>query len=290
MDTFSGPTSHIYFSQRLRLHYVDWGNSEAPPLLLVHGGRDHCRNWDWAAHALRQDYHVIAPDLRGHGDSQWITGGTYTATDYVYDIAQLIHQLDLEPLRIVGHSMGGNISLRYTGLYPDKVSKLVAIEGLGPSPKMLAAIKKQEIDEGLRGWIKQLRKLSGRQTRRYATVEEAAARMKEANPYLSVEQARHLTVHGVNQNEDGTFSWKFDNYTRAFPAAGMSWEDTSTVMSRITCPTLLVYGAESDASNPAEDGRVEIFQNARVETLEEAGHWVHHDQLDNFLGLLRDFL
>ena len=290
MDSFSGPTSHVYFSQRLRLHYVDWGNPEAPPLLLIHGGRDHCRNWDWVAKALRKDYHVIAPDLRGHGDSAWITGGTYTTMDYVYDIAQLIHQLELAPLRIVAHSMGGNIALRYTGLYPDKVSHLVAIEGLGPSPKMLKEWKQRKIDEGLRGWIDQLRALSGRQIRRYPSVEEAAARMQEANPHLSPEQAKHLTVHGINQNEDGSFSWKFDNYIRAFPAVGMSWDETSEIMARITCPTMLVYGAESDASNPAEDGRVEIFQNARVESVADAGHWVHHDQLDHFLGLLDEFL
>ena len=70
-----GPTSRFYYSQGLRLHYVDWGNPEAPPLLLVHGGRDHCRNWDWVARELSRDYHVIAPDLRGHGDSQWMVGG-----------------------------------------------------------------------------------------------------------------------------------------------------------------------------------------------------------------------
>ena len=64
-----GPTSHSYFSQRLRLHYVDWGNADAPPLLLVHGGRDHCRNWDWLAEALREEWHIIAPDLRGHAHS-----------------------------------------------------------------------------------------------------------------------------------------------------------------------------------------------------------------------------
>ena len=84
-----GPTSHSYFSQRLRLHYVDWGNEGAPPLLMIHGGRDHCRNWDWVAEALRDDYHIIAPDLRGHGDSQWMKGGSYNHVDYVYDIAQL---------------------------------------------------------------------------------------------------------------------------------------------------------------------------------------------------------
>ena len=290
MELIAGPTSHSYFSQRLRLHYVDWGNPSAPPLLLIHGGRDHCRNWDWVAQRLRQDYHVIAPDLRGHGDSQWINGGTYTTMDYVYDIAQLIHQLQLAPLRIVAHSMGGNIALRYTGLYPDAVSRLVAIEGLGPSPRMVAQMKKRAVDEGLRGWIEQLRGLSGKQPRRYATLEEAVARMKDANPHLSLPQAEHLTVHGANRNEDGSYSWKFDNYIRAFPSLGMRPEETAQVMSKISCPTMLVYGEESDASNPKHDGRAEIFQSVRVEDISNAGHWVHHDQLDVFMGLLDDFL
>ena len=110
-----GPTSRVYFSQRLRLHYVDWGNPDAPPLILLHGGRDHCRNWDWVADALRADYHIIAPDLRGHGDSAWSASGHYTMANYIYDLAQLIHQQTLAPVSIVAHSLGGNIALRYTG-------------------------------------------------------------------------------------------------------------------------------------------------------------------------------
>lgn len=290
MDALPGPTSHTYFSQRLRLHYVDWGNPEAPPLLLVHGGRDHCRNWDWVARELCKDYHVIAPDLRGHGDSQWISGGTYTTMDYVYDIAQLIHQLELAPLRIVSHSMGGGISLRYAGIYPENVAKLVAIEGVGPSPEMIA--KREEIApaRGMRGWINQMRKLSGYQERRYPNLEEAAQRMKEANPHLSVDQAHHLTVHGINQNEDGSYSWKFDNYVRAFPATGMPMKETLSLHGRIECPTMLIRGMESWASDPQEDGRAKIFKDVRIESVENAGHWVHHDQLDHFLGLLKDFL
>ena len=114
-----GPTSHIYFSQRLRLHYAAWGERDAPPLLLVHGGRDHCRNWDWVAEALRDDYHIIAPDLRGHGDSEWLKGGGYNQLDYVYDIAQLLNQTKMTPVTIIGHSLGGSISLTYSGLYPE---------------------------------------------------------------------------------------------------------------------------------------------------------------------------
>jgi len=120
-----GPTSRTFFSQRLRLHYVDWGNEGAPPLLLVHGGQDHCRNWDWVAEDLRHDYHVICPDLRGQGDSAWPAAGSNTMAGYVADLAQLIHQQKLAPVTIIAHSLGGNISLRYTGIYPENVNKLV---------------------------------------------------------------------------------------------------------------------------------------------------------------------
>src|SRR5689334_18850665 len=104
----NGPTSHSFISQRLRLHYVDWGNSGKPLLILVHGGRDHCRSWDWTAEELSNDWHVIAPDLRGHGDSSWSPDGNYDMTALVYDLAQLIYQLGDE-VTLVGHSLGGNI-------------------------------------------------------------------------------------------------------------------------------------------------------------------------------------
>ncbi|MGR8920205.1 MAG: alpha/beta fold hydrolase [Gammaproteobacteria bacterium] len=289
-DGTPGPTSHSYFSQRLRLHYVDWGNPQAPPLLLVHGGRDHCRNWDWVAQALREDWHVIAPDLRGHGDSEWSADGHYEMAGYIYDLAQLVHQQQLAPVTIVAHSLGGNIALRYAGLYPESVRRLVAIEGLGLSPKMLAERRAKPFHERLRGWIDDKRALAGRLPRRYASIEDAFKRMQEENKHLSPEQARHLTVHGVNQNEDGTYSWKFDNYVRAWPPYDMPTGAVEDLWSRITCPTLLVHGEESWASNPEEDGRAAHFANARVVGFSGAGHWVHHDRLDGFLDELRAFL
>ena len=286
----TGPTSRIYFSQRLRLHYVDWGNPGAPPLLLVHGGRDHCRNWDWVAQRLRHRWHVIAPDLRGHGDSQWSPDGSYTMAGYIYDLAQLVHQQQLAPVTIIAHSLGGNIALRYTGIYPEKVKRLVAIEGLGPSPKMLAERAKKGIAQRMQEWIDEQRMLSGRLPRRYASIEDAFRRMQEENKHLSPEQARHLTQHGVNQNEDGTYSWKFDNYVRAFPPYDMKGADLKELWGRITCPTLLVYGKESWASNPEADGRAQYFKTAKVVAVDGAGHWVHHDRLDEFLGIVQRFL
>jgi pimeloyl-ACP methyl ester carboxylesterase len=285
-----GPTSRIYFSQRLRLHYVDWGNAGAPPLVLVHGGRDHCRNWDWVAGELRRDWHVIAPDLRGHGDSEWSKDGTYMMAGYIYDLAQLIHQQKLAPVTLIAHSLGGNIALRYTGLYPQNVAKVIAIEGLGPSPKMLAERFAAGFADRMRAWVDEQRALAGRMPRRYAGIEEAWRRMQEENKHLSPEQARHLTQHGVNQNEDGTYSWKFDNYVRSWPPYDMTTQDVEGLWARIACPTLLVYGRESWTSNPSDDGRAKHFKSAEVVTFDGAGHWVHHDRLAGFLALTRRFL
>ena len=290
LNGMPGPTSRHFYSQRLRLHYVDWGNPGKPPLLLVHGGRDHCRNWDWVAQALRDDWHVICPDLRGHGDSQWSPDGNYAMSSYIYDLDQLVHQQGLAPVTIVAHSLGGNICMRYAGIFPEKVRKLVSIEGLGPSPKLIAERAAKTLADRMREWVDEQRKLSGRLPRRYPSIEDAFKRMQEENKHLSAEQARHLTEQGVNQNEDGTYSWKFDNYVRAWPPYDMSYTDIESLWARIVCPTLLVYGKESWASNPEKDGRIKHFKGARVVEFDRAGHWVHHDRLADFLKLTSEFI
>ena len=123
-DRGSGPSSHSFFSQRLRLHYVDYGRDDAPLLVLVHGGRDHARNWDFVAERLRDRYHVIAPDLRGHGDSAWAYGSQYSMPDFLLDLHQLLRHLDAPPAVLVGHSLGGAVALQYAGVYPERVSKV----------------------------------------------------------------------------------------------------------------------------------------------------------------------
>ena len=285
-----GPTSHFYVSQRLRLHYVDWGNESAPTVVLVHGGRDHARNWDWVARELRHEWHLVAPDLRGHGDSGWAIGGMYAIADFVLDLANLIEALGPEPVVLIGHSLGGAVSLMYTGIYPERVRKLVAIEGLGPPPSMLEKLRGRPPEARMREWIEQMRQLGARQPRRYATFEAAAARMREENAFLSDEQAKHLTIHSVNRNEDGTWSWKFDNYVRTFAPYRFDVDDMRALWSRIECPTLLVRGANSWASDPLKDGRIAPFTDARLVTIPDAGHWVHHDQLDVFVAAVREFL
>ena len=288
--TLSGPITNSFNSQRLRLNYVDWGNAGAPPLLLIHGGRDHARSWDWVAEELRHDWHVIAPDLRGHGDSSWSPDGNYEMSAFVYDIAQLIHQLNLAPVSIIAHSMGGNIATRYAGLYPENVKKLVNIEGLGLSPAMQAERDALGIQKRFRQWIEDKRNAAGRTPKRYPNIEAAYERMKTENTYLTDEQARHLTVHGISRNEDGTWSWKFDNYLNIWAMFDMPREDLLALWHAITCPVLMLYGEKSWASNPEKDGRIEHFPTAKVIEYENAGHWLHHDQFERFMADVKAFL
>ncbi len=282
-----GPTSHYFYSQRLKLHYVDWGNPTKPPLVLVHGGRDHSRSWDWVAADLRRDFHAVAPDLRGHGDSSWAIGSAYSMIDYVLDLAALIKSLGTLPVTIVAHSLGASVALQYAGVFPDHVSRLVAIEGLGPplelgKPKSAAARMLQ--------WVREMQSLARRHPRRYASLDEAVVRMRDANPRLTAEQALHLTRTGVIRQEDGTYAWKFDNFVRAVSPYLFNLDDAREIWGHIACPVLLVRGTESWAPDPEADGRARAFRQPTILTVEGAGHWVHHDQLPTFLRGVRDFL
>jgi pimeloyl-ACP methyl ester carboxylesterase len=282
-----GPTSRYFFSQRLKLHYVDWGTTGKPPLLLVHGGRDHCRSWDWVAADLRRSFHTIAPDLRGHGDSAWAIGSTYSMIDYVLDLAALLKTLDLFPITIIAHSLGARVALQYAGLYPDRMAKLVAIEGLGP-PQGLT--KPPSAVARMLQWVREMQALARRHPKPYGSIDEAVARMREANPNLSAEQARHLTVSGIIRHEDGTYSWKFDNFVRAVSPYLFNLEEAREIWSQITCPVLLVRGSDSWAADPVIEGSAAAFRSPRVMTVDGAGHWVHHDRLAVFLRGVREFL
>ena len=119
------PADRFYESQGLRLHYADWGNESAPPLILIHGGLDHCRNWDAIATSLRSRFHVIAPDLRGHGDSDWARGSSYSLSDNVYDLSRLLRHAGLKDAAIVGHSMGGLAVSAVAQQVPNRIMGLV---------------------------------------------------------------------------------------------------------------------------------------------------------------------
>jgi pimeloyl-ACP methyl ester carboxylesterase len=256
-------------------------------MLLVHGVQDNCHTWDWFATEFADEFHVVALDLRGHGDSEWVRGSSYHHLDYVYDIAQLVRQTSLSPAVVVGHSMGGTLAALYAGLYSEAVKHLVLIEGIGMWP---GPFEQSSAAQRIRSWIDTTRSLSGRIPKRYQSLEEAFERMHQANAHLSTDQARHLTSHGSNQNEDGTYSWKYDNYTHAFPAYHIPQADTVELWQSIACPTLCINAKDGFPHRIGQNDTLQYFRHGALIDIADAGHWTHHDQLQTVVAATRDFL
>jgi pimeloyl-ACP methyl ester carboxylesterase len=279
------PEDRYFESTRLRLHYNVWGDETKPPLVLVHGGRDHSRNWDFVAQKMIDRYCVYCPDLRGHGDSEWMNGGAYPLPSYVSDLARLIETIDRGPVQIVGHSLGGRVVLDYAAAVPESVTKLVCIEGFG----RLAATSIPAPDR-LKRYVKDMGEMPEHLPLLYKDLDAAMERMAEANKRLPPEMVRHLTIHASRPGPDGGLVWKFDNYVRSANPLEWSVEDAKLIWSNIKAPALLVGGSESWFMRwTNRDELAAAVPNSRVEIFDNAGHWVHHDRFDAFVALIRDF-
>jgi pimeloyl-ACP methyl ester carboxylesterase len=278
------PIRRTYTSQGLELSYVVWGDEAKPPLILIHGTRDHARSWDRVAARLVDRYCIYAPDLRGHGDSAWAIGGQYSIIDYVLDIHALAETIGRAPYTVIGHSLGGSVALLYAGTFPEHVSRLVSIEGIGGMWRR----ERTPAHLRMRQWVNDMRALERRQPRVYPTIEAAVQRMLEANPHLSPELARHLTIHGVRPVEGG-YVWKFDNFTRAHSPYEFNMEDARDIWNQIRCPILIIFGAESWTQRglPID---LSPFHDCRSVVIPGAGHWVHHDQLEAVMREIDAFL
>jgi pimeloyl-ACP methyl ester carboxylesterase len=228
---------------------------------------------------------VYAVDLRGHGDSDWAIGSQYSTPEFTADLEAFATHLDRDPLTLVGHSLGGAVVLQYAGVCSDRVERVAAIEGLGPAAAQHVAASLR-----MRRWIEHLHEFESRSLHRYASLEDAVERMREANPNLSAEMAEHLTTHGVRRDEDGRFTWKFDNYVRLRSPYEFNIEDARELWNQIRRPVLLVRGDQSDAADPEQDGKASAFHDYQSIAIAGAGHWVHHDRFDPFMAALDEFL
>ncbi len=282
----SEPWQHYYQSQRLKLSYWTWGEATRPPLILVHGGRDHARNWDRVAEAFRDDYHVVACDLRGHGDSEWAKGSHYALADHVPDLIALI---DLVGGRapVVAHSFGGAVTMLAAGAFPEKFDKIVEIEGAGARMENRPPLTPQ----GIREWVMRARAMEAQTPRVYPSFRAAADRMREANPQLTPEMADHLARWAADAIDNG-WVWKFDPWVRDRPPVEIPPADMERIWANIQCPILHLVGETSQFHRDAFDGQPldSFFPDSRTQVIKDAGHWLHHDQLDTTVAVIRDFL
>ena len=284
-----GPRSTFVDLGGSRRHVAEWGRRGAPVLLLQHGMRDHARSWDWVAARFEHDHHVVALDLRGHGDSDRAGSGAYDIADYVSDLADVIDAMELGSCDLVGHSLGGHIALRYAAAFPERSRSLTIIEGIE-----LPIIRDQRravtpYPVRLRQWIGNQRENLSRTPRYYSTIGEAQARMAEAHPAIDSETLAHLTRHGLIARPEGGWHWKYDNACRFRAPEDAHGVDLDQTLAAVACPTFLAYGEASWIPLPPAE-RLAKLRDHRIVTFAGASHWLHHQAREPFLNALAAFL
>ena len=277
----------------LSLSLLEWGAHDAArdhTVILVHGFLDLA--WGFAPmveRGLADRYHVVAPDMRGHGDSDRAgPGGYYHFMDYLADLEDVIAQLGRSRVSIVGHSMGGSVAAYYTGVYPSRVSHLALLEGLGP-PDSDWSTWPDRLSAWMAAWKRQ-RERGG--SKRYPSLDEAAARLRATDPKVSEPMARRLAEVSTVRTDDGRLIFKHDPL-HLTPAPYLFMVDGArSLWERITCPTLLVDAKDSEFRYSPEEAlrRRSAFPNARHVELADAGHMMQRHQPQLLSALLDEFL
>lgn len=282
---------HLQLDTGLRYHVLEWGADDAAldhTVVLVHGFLDLAWGWERTVRAgLAGRYHVVAPDMRGHGDSDRVgAGGYYHFFDYLADLRSLIGQTRRARLSLVGHSMGGSIASYYAGAYPDEVERLALLEGTGPPERSESA------PERVRAWIDMWARARARGQRSYAGVAEAAARLRAMDPLLAEELALELAERGTVAAADGRRQFKHDPVHVTLGPYPFRVDVAQAFWRAITCPVLLVEGDQSILRHAGDERarRHGSFANAREALLPGAAHMMQRHQPERLAALLADFL
>jgi pimeloyl-ACP methyl ester carboxylesterase len=275
----------------LHYHVLEWGATDPGrdhTVVLVHGFLDLAYSWEEVVEAgLGARFHVVAPDMRGHGDSDWVgAGGYYHFLDYLADLHEVISTLGRRRVSLVGHSMGGNIAAYYAGTYPDRIAHLALLEGLGPP---------ETVDTGpdrVVAWLAAWRSVRERPLKTYADVAEAAARLREHDPLLDEARSLRLAAHGTTRAPDGRLRYKHDPLHATIGPYGYRVEVARRFWERIRCPVLLIEGSESTFQlHPDEVERRRAFlQRSSTARIEGAGHMMLRHRPLEVAAALGDFL
>lgn len=285
------PREKFVDSQGLPIHYLEWGEPDGEPILLVHGYLDLAHSWRPLVAALAKQLNreswIIAPDCRGHGDSGWVgAGGYYYFPDYVLDLDCVVRDLGVSRFKLIGHSMGGTISLLYAGTFPTRVAKLVLIEGIGP-PGMSFSDAPLRMEK----WISEVNERGRRHFRQYSSVEAGANQLRQTNPRLNPAIALDVARAAMKQNDKGKWVWKFDPLHRTAAPQPFYTAQALEFLRRIDCPVLVVEGKESrQRRHTDKQERYDAIANHRRVAIDGAGHMVHQDNPTDLAGLIASFL
>ena len=258
----------------LRLHYLDYGTAGRTPMLCIHGGAAHAHWFDYVAGGFSANHHVLAIDQRGHGESPWVEEPRYTYADYAADIEKVVEALGLREFVLIGHSMGGMVSLYYAAHHPGRVKRLVVIDtSLHMSEERVAS----------------MHEIASRPAAAYASQEELLTRfrLRPGNTHAAPEVVRRMGRYGSRQQADGTWSLRFDRqvYGTRVRVNGIPF------WSNVRVPALLVKGGLSRRITPEIYAKVkELCPQTELDEVAGADHHVTLDNPAGFVSVVRAFL
>ncbi|WP_089398468.1 alpha/beta fold hydrolase [Noviherbaspirillum humi] len=285
--------SEFIMVRGLRYHLRHWGSEGAPKLFMMHGWMDMSASFQFVVDCLRRDWHVIAADWRGFGLTETPAADSYWFPDYLGDLdAILDHCAGAEPVNLLGHSMGGNVVTLYAGVRPERIRRLINLEGFG-----LPAAAPEKAPARYREWLDELKQDPA--LRPYASRAEVAQRLRKNNPRLTPERAEFLSGYWAAENADGSWRLLADPAHKRVNPILYRVEEVLACWRGITAPVLWVEADDTTAwrwMGPKDQARAEIdrriamIQDVRTLMVEDAGHMLHHDQPEILASAIEEFL
>lgn len=272
------PRDRFFDANGLRMHYLEWGEPTARPIILLHGGALTAHTWDVVCLGLMPQFRCLTPDLRGHGDSDWAADGDYSTDAHRHDLEALLAHLELDRCVLVGNSLGGMTAVRYTAQRsPGQQPPALVLVDVGP-----------EMREAGR---QRLRNFTGG-PRELDSVEDFVDRAVAFNPLRQRDVLRRSLLNNLRQLPSGKWTWKYDpnRFGRGPhppPTTAERWAD----VERIACPTLVVRGGRSDMFYDEDAAKLAAtLHDGRWIKIDHASHTVQGDQPLALLNAIRDFL
>jgi pimeloyl-ACP methyl ester carboxylesterase len=260
----------------MNFHYLEWGDSSNPTILMLHGNSQQSHSWDFVSLALSEQFHLIVLDQRGHGDSDWASDGDYSVEAQQKDIDGFVQAVGLDGFTMMGHSMGGRNSYVWASRHPGALKALVIVD-TGPQTQRTGANR-----------IQQFKELPDE----LDTFDEFVARVQEYTGRTQ-EQVLGALKYSIRQRADGKWTWKYDKVMRTPGGRAPGWnaDQLWECVGKIDCPTLVLRGDRSDIFAEETMQRMgEVIADCTTTTISNAGHLVQGDNPAEFLVEVGKFL